>query len=289
MDETERTVVLDEKLGSLPVPAKDYYNFTGWYTSETGGERITEESSFSQITSTTVYAHWEEKSVSDWVTTDQVPADAQIVNRKWRYTRTSYTESTATSLSGYTCYDSYWVQSGSGSFNYSREFPGGFDTGNWYYTNWNRDAASAYENTTNKRTVSNSWAGYIYWHWMYDTNYANGVSNRAIYNRYGVGPTNNFLYKYFGAFNSSTNYTGGDTGYCNNLNIRNYIVPDRTSWDSCQGATRWFRFNYYLSSYTDYYKMFKYKKVENNLESSTNVSGQANVSNVTELVQYREK
>lgn len=290
VDETSRILKYEESIGNLPTATRDYYDFVGWFTDKEGGTQITSDYKFLQPQDVTLYAHWNQHPVSDWVTANNVPSGAQIVNRKWTYTRTTYQESTATSLAGFDCYDSYWVESGRGSFAYTREFPSGYSKDDWYYQNINRDPYSAYENQTNKRTVNCRWNNdYIYWHWMYDTNYANGVSNRAIYDRYGVGPTNNYLYKYFGAFESQTDYTGGDNGYCNNLNIRNYIVPDRTSWDQCQGATRWFRFKYYICDYVDYYKVFKYVKVENNLETTNDPSGESGVSNVVEYVQYRAK
>ena len=70
--------------------------------------------------------------------------------------------------------------------------------------------------------------------------------------------------------------------------MTNYIVNDRTSWDDCQGAKRWFRFDYYTCYYTDYYKMFQYKKEENK-ESTTKVTASDSITNVQEWVQYREK
>ena len=288
VSQTSLNVIYGEPIGSLPTPTRDYYTFDGWYTAASGGTCYTENTVFNSNGDIILYAHWTLKPVSSWVLASNIPSGAQITNQKWTYNQRTNTESQASALPGYTQYDSYWVQSGSGSFNYSREFPSGFDTSNYYYQNWNRDAVTAYENATNKRTVSTGWGGYIYWHWMYDTNYARGTSTRAIYNRYGTGPDNGFLYKYFGAFDSTTNYTGGDYGYCNSQNIRNYIVPDRTSWDSCQGATRWFRFNYYTCSYTDYYKMFKYYKIESK-ESSTEITAGGLISDVQHWVQYREK
>ena len=123
---------------------------------------------------------------------------------------------------------------------------------------------------------------------MYDCGGANGTANRAIYNKKGNGPDNGFYYKYFGAFTSTKGNYNSDTGYCNSQNIRNYIVPDRTSYASCQGATRWFRFDYYTSTYVDYYKMFQYQKIEN-LESETEVTASETISNVQKWIQYRIK
>lgn len=155
-----------------------------------------------------------------------------------------------------------WVASGSGSTNFSTAFPGGFDTGHWIYTSFAKSAVTAYENATNKREVSNSWSGYVYWPWMYDTNSANGTSTRAIWNQYGTCSVNGYKYKIFGAFTSTNGNYSGSTSYCNNLGIYNYVIPERTAYADCQGSTRWFRFDYYTSNYTDYYKMFRYQKVK---------------------------
>ena len=280
-----------QALGTLPTPTRPHYNFLGWYTAVTGGDEVTASTVYTVAQDRTLYARWKLKDPIGWIKASELPSGGRVVSRKWSYTKTTKTESRETSLAGYTQIGSYWVKSGEGSFNYA-SFPSGFDTGNWYYTNWNRGALSAYETTTEKRDVSTWWAGWIYWHWMYDTNYANGVQNRAIYNRNATASANGFYYKFFGAFNSSTDYTYGGTGYTCNLGWANYIVNDRTSWNDCQGALRWFRFDYYGCAYTDYYKMFQYQKVEN-LESTTQVTagtnGNVTISNVVEWVMYIPK
>ena len=285
---TSKTIYSGNPIGELPTATRDYHKFTGWYTeaAEGEGERVTSDYVFNA--DTTLYARWELNPVSDWVLASEVPEDAEILDRKWTYTETSNTESRETSLDGYTQTGSYWVQSGSGSTNYSTAFPGGFDTGHWIYSSFAKSPYSAYENATSKRTVSNNWAGYVYWHWMYDTNYANGVDVRAIWNQSGTCPVNGYGYYYFGAFTSSNGNYRSDNYYCNNLNITNYIVPERTAWNDCQGATRWFRFDYYTSYYTDYYKMFQYQKIEDK-ESDTEVFESDSISNVQEWVQYRAR
>ncbi|MGM9524455.1 MAG: InlB B-repeat-containing protein [Faecousia sp.] len=284
--ESSKAMSYGESIGALPIPTRDYYNFLGWFLDD--ATQVSEDTVFDSDSDRTIYAHWEEKALSDWVLASELPEDAAVVNEKWTYNQTSYTESRETSLAGYTQYDSYWVKSGSGSAKYA-SFPSGFDTSHSIYTSFAKSAYSEYENTTAKRVVSNSWTGYVYWHWMYDTNKANGTSTRAIYNKYGWGE-NGYLYQYFGAFTDSNGSYSSDTGYCNSLGIRNYIVPGRTAWSDCQGATRWFRFDYYTSSYTDYYKMFKYSKVDA-LESNTDpiADGLSNISDVQHWVRYREK
>ena len=284
-DVKSREVPNGTAIGALPTPVRDYYDFLGWYDAD--GQKAGETTTFSTGTDQTLTARWELKPVSGWVLDSQLPTGAQLVSEKWTYQQRTETESRETSLSGYTQYDSYWVRSGSGSFQYA-SFPSGFDTGNWYYLNWNRSAYTSYENATAKRDASNRWGGYIYWHWMYDTNKSNGIAERAIYNKKGTGPGTGFGYKYFGAFDSTTNYEYGGTGYTNNQGIANYIVRDRTSWDSCQGALRWFRFDYRICDYTDYYKMFKYYRLDSR-ESSTAVTNGGMISDVQHWVQYRAK
>lgn len=285
------TVFFGSAFGALPTPKRDYYTFAGWYTEKSGGTEVTAQSIFTDGTDCTLYAHWTQNPVSGWVLASDVPAGAQIVNEKWTYTKTTTTESRSTYLSGYTQTGSYWVKEGSGSRNYA-SFPSGFDTSHWIYQQFYTSPYDSWETTTSKRTVSNSWGGYVYWHWMYDCG-GEGGGYRAIYDRYGYGPTNNYLYKYFGAFTSTSGYTYYGTGsYCNNLNMAVYWDTPYSSNADCQGTWFWFRFDYYTSSYTDYYKMFQYKKVEN-LESYSQVyagtSGNVTISNVQHYVQYRNK
>ena len=282
-----KTLTFGDSYGTLPTPKRDYYTFLGWYTAASGGTQVSAGTTPTSATNVTIYAQWKQNDVKGWVKSNEVPSGAQIIETKWSYTQRNYKESKNTSESGWTQYESYWVQSGSGSFNYA-SFPSGFDTGNWYYQNWNRSAYSSYENTTAKRTVSTAWAGYIYWHWMYDTNYANGNSQRAIYNKNGTGPDNGYAYKFFGAFDSTKGDYSSSKTYCNSQNITNYIVPERTSWNDCQGATRWFRFDYYVCNYTDYYKMFKYYQ-DVNSESTSDPTNWANTSNEVKWVKYRAK
>ncbi len=47
----------------LPVPTKENYIFSGWYSALTGGEKITAKSIFTEKSPTTLYARWTEKTV----------------------------------------------------------------------------------------------------------------------------------------------------------------------------------------------------------------------------------
>lgn len=277
-----------DKYSGLPTPTREYYTFDGWYTAASGGSKVTSSTTVTATGNQTLYAHWTLNPVSDWVLESNVPAGAQIMQTKWTYTKTETKETTNSSESGWAQTGSYWNKTGSGSVNYAT-FPYGYDTGNLYYQNFAKQAYGAYDNGNTKREVSNTWAGYIYWHWMYNCGNANGTPYRAIYNQRGTGPDTRFYYQYFYAFASSNGNYASDRTYCNSLMITNYIIPERTAYAECGGATRWFRFDYYTSSYTDYQKIYQYKKVTNGLESTTAISNGGQISNVKKYVKYRAK
>ena len=366
-----KEVIYGEAYGTLPAPTRTGYTFNGWFTTQTGGTKITADTVVTAATNHTLYAQWTVNAftatwntgtgytiavnrtsspnkgaatgalksgdaiyygdvlsitytkadyykitskgstsitvtgnitkdniyataklndVSGWVKASELPSGAQVTSQKWSYTKTTETESKETSLAGYTQIGSYWVESASGSAEYA-SFPSGYDTGNSYYTSMMKSAYTNSETATTKRTVTNKWKGYIYWHWMYNTGSSTGYLNRAIYYKSGyapassVGPTcANYKYQYFQAFKSTTAYGAVDG-----------------NWDQGSGQYRWYdctgvnarssffyRFDYYTSTYTDYYKMFQYRKVEN-LESTTKVTASDTISNVQEWVQYRAK
>jgi len=151
----------------------------------------------------------------------------------------------------WTSVEPVWVVKDTGSF-YFASFPSTFDTNHELYKTMEKSAYTSYENDTTKRVVTVEKAGYVYWHWMYDTS-ASGTSTRAIYHKKGTGPDNGYYYKYFFAFTSTKGDYPSSYYYCNSQNKLNYIVNDQmTSNEECGGATRWFRFEYYICTYTDY-------------------------------------
>lgn len=60
---TTRTVQQGQALGSLPTATRTGYTFRGWYTSPSGGSRITESSPF--YGNTTLYAQWDVVPLND--------------------------------------------------------------------------------------------------------------------------------------------------------------------------------------------------------------------------------
>ena len=53
-----KTVTFASSYGTLPTPTKTGYTFNGWYTSETGGTKITSSSTVNTANNHTLYAQW---------------------------------------------------------------------------------------------------------------------------------------------------------------------------------------------------------------------------------------
>ena len=241
--------------------------------------------------------------ISDWVPAESIPSNARVFERRWLYNRITYRDTTQPSLDGFSETGFEWVTDGTGRVNYA-SFPAGFDTGHEIYQSFAKSPYEPYENQTSKREVSDSEGGYVYWHWMYDCGGANGYQsegrshniNRAIFNRsgFGTGAGTAFHYHYFGAFTSSNGDYYHSPYFCNQLGIETYFIPETWPYEQCQGSTRWFRFEYRVSSYTDSHKLFHFKKEEVDLSSSESVTahteyqndGRTEYANIREQVRY---
>lgn len=263
----------------------DYYTITA-----TGATSITVTRN---ITSSDIYATASLNPTYE-VLESQVPAGAQDVSTRWTYTRTQTTESTSASIDGWTPTGSYWRQTGSESTKYA-SFPSGFDTSNSYYTSYAKSAYSEYDNGSTKREVTNTWSGYIYWHWMYNVAYSTGTG-RTIADK--KCEYDNKAFKYFYAIASTTdcpeltdrsyvaNYAAGKAPVTYNCKS---ILPSSSSTTDGMGTPRMFRFSYYTSTYVDYEKVYQYQKITTGIESLTAVSEGGEISNVQKWVTYRAK
>jgi len=259
---------------------KDYYHFVGWSTSPTGSVKYANGASVTNLANTSgqnvaLYAIWEVNN-SYWAKESNVPTGAKITEYKWKYTLTETKESTSSSLSGWTMYDSYWSQTGSGSANYAA-FPSGFDTGHWIYTSMHKSQPYANNETQNtKRTVSTAWAGFIYWHWTHTPDYVNGGT--YAWNRV-ISDSKTSAFTTFYALTSNIDYK-----------YESYVYNLKDLWLELDAWSYWFhRFDYYTCTYVDYQKIYKFKKVTNNLESKTQVTNGGNISNVEKWALYIPK
>lgn len=255
VSETNRTVVYGSTLGTLPTPTRDYYTFDGWFTAVDGGEEVTADTVFTSTEDVTYYAHWTLNPLSDWTKASEMPSDAVAINTKYSYTQRSYTTSGSSSMSGWTKYDTK-------------------------RTSWGGTQGPVYSNPSNgSRNV---------WSEQYET----GRTHHYVYYHYANSSYSSFSYAQSSSYNNYREFDvtsaltyhkdySGHAGYRYYHNGSNYyIVWLSREYDDIQYGTRWY---YQDPVYTYYY----YK--DENKEATTDPTGQSNVSNVQEWVQYRVK
>lgn len=62
LDETKRVVTVGGLYGDLPIPVKDGYEFSGWYTSAKAGNLVSADMTVTNDRTHTLYAHWTPKA-----------------------------------------------------------------------------------------------------------------------------------------------------------------------------------------------------------------------------------
>ena len=248
---------LNMPIGELPVPSRDYYSFDGWYTQADGGEEITADTIMTALTDITLYAHWQQNDVSAWTLASEVPNDVEIVDQKWTYTLTSYTTSSSSSLSGWTKYDTKRTGWGGtqGPLNY--------------------DPSNGARNVWSEQYVKSTTKHYKYYHrwngsgaWGSDSS-APGWARHTCDLTYSLSKS--------GTFGTGIQFYGEHK--CSQCGALRMWIPNGT-YTTNNYATRW----YYQDPIYTYY----YSKTEEK-EAALDPTGQENVSNVQEYVQYRTK
>ena len=292
LDVTEMTGIVNTPLGTLPVPTRKYYRFTGWYTDAdcSSGIQVTDQSVHTDTTPVILYAGWSLKEESGWILPSEVPAGGWITQTSYSYRES--TENTASTLNGWIADGSREEVVGSGSRDYAN-FPSTYKAGTNLYNTMQSGPYST-DTTASRRTVSNVHGGWIYWHWMYNVTYASGTG-RAISHRQGNwnadGTSGGNGYYYFYEIKSTVSCPYIDNYYCCSQNIPSYnchnIIPANadTSNTSGLGTDRFFRFEYYTSTYTDYQTIYKYYRDVS--YSSTDPGNGANITNKVTYVKYR--
>ena len=281
VDETSRIVPCGMKIGELPVPTKDYHKFVGWYTSVDGGTQITPESTSATATSITLYAHWVENEPSDWIPVSELPEGAEVIERKWTYTLTSYTTSSSSSLSGWTHYNTTSAWGSYGSWSSWSTTPA--------YDSDSRDAESKSEHTGYNMVVYNTMStggSRQFRSYSVNGNYSSyGCSSS--YGEYSytkhasISEVNSATTVAAGKYTSSCTYPGynkdSKTGYILDLYGEKYVF-----FISSNTYTTYYRYRDRSLVYTYYFYKTESK------EATTAPTGE-NISNVQEWVKYRAK
>lgn len=260
---TEKEAFFGVEVGELPQPDKDYHYFTGWYTEPQGsngednGQLVIPSTVFSNAEDIVLYAHWSPNPISGWVKASEKPVDAEIVNTKYSYNLRSYTTSGSASMSGWTKYDTKRTSWG------GTQGPVYSDPSNGSRNVWSEQYVSSYTH-----------------HWVYYHRYSSGKwSDDAHASSWARHQGPDVTYALPNGYNSPTTgqrYAGAACGSCGATNHWHLDYE----YDSPNYSTRWY---YQDPVYTYYY----YK--DESKETTTNPTGQSNVSNVQEWVQYRVK
>ena len=259
---SSKKLAYDSSYGDLPKVSRDYYDFIGWYTAADGGTKVS--SSTIMTGNTKLYAHWQIHSTSDWVLASKVPSGAKIVEEKWKYTLTEYAEYTSEEeepdMSGWTHYDT--------------EPTGYTDILGPTYS----DPSGVMWDVTEERYVKSKTHYYVYYHlrgdeYPEDDPIGTGDISHEIELTHPLGE-------------SSKTYETSEG---------RIIVFEKTTCPECERETYWFlkdeyddieyasRWYYRDVIFTYYYS----REVEK--ESSSDPSGNKDVSNVQKYVKYRAK
>ncbi|MCQ4023359.1 MULTISPECIES: InlB B-repeat-containing protein [unclassified Ruminococcus] len=266
VSQTSKTVAYASEYGELPTPTRDYYTFIGWYDKAEISENdtaFTADTVAESSNDVTLYAQWRLNEPSEYVLASELPEGAQIVNQKWTYTLREYTTNGASSLSGWTKYDTKRTSWGA--------------TQGPVYSN----PANGARNVWSESYVTSSNYKTVYHYYRYAVNREGG------YGSYAQSSSYPNYYEY--DFDSPLEYYGdvyGHAGYKWWYSSSHYVTLYQRSpfttqeWVSNNYGTRWY---YQEPVYTYYY----YRDLDK--EAATNPTGQSNVSNVQEWVQYRIK
>jgi len=260
------------EIGDLPTPTRDYYTFDGWYTEKENGNKVQSTTIFDSVSDITLYAHWTENPLSDWVTASSIPSDAQIVNTKWKY-RESKTSSSS-SLSGYTPNGSDWKWS---------------DYGSW--SSWSRSSVSSSDSRqVDTKTVDDSYykTQYVYFHYCksggYYANYAASGCTRHEYlldslSLPQTGKTTNGSIPYYGDGHTCScgcnKWFKGVAGNCSGTTETRQVLVSASHTE--------YRYRDRSKIYTYYF----YRDTETSVNASEPTG--SNISNVVKYVQYRVK
>ena len=271
----------------LPRPYRDYYTFDGWYTSPEGGNEVIGGVIVNNPNSHTLYAHWKENEVSDWVLESKIPAGVKIVDEKWKYILIETKESTNSYESGWTHTGSIWKQTDTGTHTYA-DFPSNSDgkvyynTSDQFYKIYNNGAYKNFENENAKREITNEQVeAYIYYHWVYPLS-GNHSENDRIIGSYNGEKIYNKDGTYCGAASIWESFKGGYIEY----------KPEKKAYKAIGNSTYSYWWSggipIYTQSYTDYEKIYLYKR-ETAIESTSEVVEGGGISNVQKYVKYQEK
>ena len=76
---SNKTVTVNRTYGDLPSPTRSGYKFDGWYTTATGGEKITKDKVVTNENSHVLYAHWIKTTITVTLNGDKVSVAPETI------------------------------------------------------------------------------------------------------------------------------------------------------------------------------------------------------------------
>lgn len=256
VEEISRKMFYGDEIGELPIPTRDYYRFDGWYTES--GEKITKTTTFSTVDDVTLVARWTENTLSGWVLASELPENATVENTKYTYTLRSYKTSGSSSMSGWTKYDTKVTSYG------AKQGP--------VYSN----PSGNNRKVTSEQYVKSTTTHYKYYHRWNGRGTWGSDSTAKSWVRHSIDLTYSLSNS---GVSSSAGITWKGSYKCPQCGAQRMWIADGT-YKTDNYATRWY---YQEPVYTYYY----YK--DEDKESTTDPTGQSDVSNIQEWIQYRVK
>lgn len=262
VDVSEKPAYIGAAIGELPVPTRAYHSFTGWYTEPEGGELVTAEHVLSAGGGITLYAHWTQNPLSDWVTEADVPEGAEIVSTKWDYTQRETTSSEQASLPGWNKYDTKQTSWSSWS---------GWSTANPDNGVRNVESRSVYDHTE-----------YHYYRWTNSTHTGIYSYKTSDYNC-TILEEKWFPYELAKSSYGTVIYYDGTDNWAGRWFRADYSGNHSTDKTFTREIQRT-EYRYQDPVYTYYYERYVPKTT-----TAADPTGQQGVSNVAKYVQYRAK
>lgn len=323
VEQTTKVALSDVELGELPTPTRTYYTFNGWFTAQTGGEKVVATSKFARTDDLTLYAQW---TLNSFVVTFDANGGSTPTSSLRAYcgetlgtlptpTRDYYNflgwytaTSGGTKVTNTTKYDvakditlyAMWELKPVEGWVLKSEMPTGAQVieTKWDYTlrEYTSGSNSTLSGWTNYDTVRTSWGAWSGWSTTNPTNGVRNVQQRTEYHYYRW-IKGNYVYTY-----NPGGYTLEEIWITEDLPIssinNSYEIRYRGT-DTY--ANRWIRADYEYNrdvskTFTrityryqePIYTYYFYRDVAMTTTSG-NPTGQADVSNVKEYVKYRSK
>lgn len=260
---TSKELIYGSAYGELPIPTRVGFTFLGWYLENTDTE-VTEEMIPQSADNVTLRARWE----SDWTLAANAPSNAQITDNKYSYDLTSYTTGSSSSMSGWTLYNTTSAWGSWGSWSDWSD--------NAYYNSDSREVET-------RQAVASYNYKTVYHYYYYSTGPTDGNTSYTDTSTYGhVRSTVTFDSELptSGSVSGHTKYK-----WSNHHNTGKYMYvyadsPYTTQEVVSTNYKTQYRYRDRSLVYTYYFK-----KVEGK-ETTSDPTGQTNVSNVQKWVKY---